>query len=101
PLCGQRVVERPRPPVRDAPRSEPPRPPGKKISRSAHPFSGVDRRPCESGPRSLGGPHQESPTMASVSTYLCFRGQTEAAFEFYKAIFKTDYAGPIHRIRDV
>jgi PhnB protein len=38
--------------------------------------------------------------MASVSTYLDFTGQTEAAFEFYKSIFKTDYAGPIYRIKD-
>ncbi|HYO97321.1 MAG TPA: VOC family protein [Polyangiaceae bacterium] len=38
--------------------------------------------------------------MASVSTYLDFKGQTEAAFEFYKSIFKTDYAGPIYRIKD-
>ena len=30
--------------------------------------------------------------MARVSTYLNFKGRTEAAFEFYKSIFKTDYA---------
>jgi PhnB protein len=46
-------------------------------------------------------PTQESPSMASVSTYLNFKGRTEAAFEFYKSIFKTDYKGPIHRIKDL
>lgn len=39
--------------------------------------------------------------MATVSTYLNFKGQTEAAFEFYKAIFQTEYAGPIHRIKEL
>ncbi len=39
--------------------------------------------------------------MARVSTYLDFKGRTEAAFEFYKSVFKTDYAGPIHRIKDI
>lgn len=39
--------------------------------------------------------------MANVSTYLNFKGRTEKAFEFYKSIFKTEYDGPIHRIKDV
>lgn len=39
--------------------------------------------------------------MANVCTYLNFNGRTESAFEFYKAIFKTEYAGPIHRIKDI
>lgn len=39
--------------------------------------------------------------MASVSTYLNFKGRTEAAFEFYKSVFKTEYFGPIHRIKDL
>jgi PhnB protein len=37
--------------------------------------------------------------MARVSPYLNFQGRTEAAFEFYKAVFKTDYATVV-RIRD-
>ena len=39
--------------------------------------------------------------MANVSTYLNFKGHTERAFEFYKSVFKTDYDGPIHRIKDI
>lgn len=39
--------------------------------------------------------------MPTVSTYLNFEGRTERAFAFYKAVFGTDYAGPIHRIRDL
>lgn len=38
--------------------------------------------------------------MAKVSTYLNFSRNTEAAFEFYKSVFKTDYAGPIMRMKD-
>ncbi len=38
--------------------------------------------------------------MASVSTYLNFNRQTEAAFTFYKAVFGTDYACPIMRFGD-
>ncbi|MBC8068385.1 MAG: VOC family protein [Deltaproteobacteria bacterium] len=39
--------------------------------------------------------------MASVSTYLNFEASTERAFEFYKSVFGTEYAGPIHRIKDL
>lgn len=39
--------------------------------------------------------------MASVSVYLNFEARTERAFEFYKSVFGTDYAGPIHRIKDL
>jgi PhnB protein len=39
--------------------------------------------------------------MARVSTALNFKGRTEAAFEFYKFIFKTDYAMPVVRIKDL
>lgn len=39
--------------------------------------------------------------MASVSTYLNFDGRTERAFAFYKSVFGTEYAGPIHRIGDL
>ena len=39
--------------------------------------------------------------MPRVSTYLNFKGRTEAAFEFYKSIFGTDYAMPTVRIRDI
>lgn len=38
--------------------------------------------------------------MARVSTYLNFPRSTEEAFEFYRTVFKTDYAGPIMRFRD-
>jgi PhnB protein len=39
--------------------------------------------------------------MASVSVYLNFQGRTERAFAFYKSVFGTEYAGPIHRIKDL
>jgi PhnB protein len=39
--------------------------------------------------------------MASTSTYLNFARETEAAFEFYKSIFGTEYIGGITRHRDV
>lgn len=39
--------------------------------------------------------------MASVSTYLNFMGQTEEAFQFYRSVFRTDFAGPIARMGDV
>jgi PhnB protein len=39
--------------------------------------------------------------MARTSTYLNFMGNTEAAFEFYRSVFKTDFNGPIARLGDV
>ena len=39
--------------------------------------------------------------MASVSTYLNFARNTEAAFEFYKSVFRTEYSAPIHRMGEV
>jgi len=38
--------------------------------------------------------------MASVSTYLNFAGNTEEAFNFYKTVFGTEFAGPIMRMGD-
>lgn len=38
--------------------------------------------------------------MARVSTYLNFPRNTEAAFDFYRSVFKTDYARPIVRFKD-
>lgn len=39
--------------------------------------------------------------MAGVSTYLNFDGTTEAAFEFYKSVFGTEYESPIYRFGDM
>lgn len=39
--------------------------------------------------------------MARTSTYLNFTGNTEAAFEFYKSVFKTEFAAPIARMGSV
>ncbi len=39
--------------------------------------------------------------MARVSTYLNFTRSTEAAFQFYKSVFKTDFSLPISRFADV
>ena len=39
--------------------------------------------------------------MARVSTYLNFARETEAAFEFYRAIFGGEFAGGIHRFADI
>ena len=39
--------------------------------------------------------------MARVSTYLNFKGNAEEAFEFYRAVFGTEYLGPIQRMGDI
>lgn len=39
--------------------------------------------------------------MASVSTYLNFANQTEAAFNFYRSVFGTEFSGEITRFKDV
>ena len=39
--------------------------------------------------------------MARVSTYLNFVRSTEAAFEFYKSVFGTEFSGPIARFKDI
>ena len=39
--------------------------------------------------------------MARTSTYLNFPRSTEAAFAFYKTVFRSEYAGPIHRFDSV
>jgi PhnB protein len=39
--------------------------------------------------------------MSRVSTYLNFQGNTEAAFEFYRAVFGTEYLTPIMRMGDI
>ncbi len=38
--------------------------------------------------------------MAKVSIYLNFMGNTEEAFNFYKSVFKTEFAMPIMRMKD-
>ena len=38
--------------------------------------------------------------MAKVFIYLNFQGNTEEAFDFYKAVFKTEFAFPIMRLKD-
>ncbi len=38
--------------------------------------------------------------MARVSTYLNFPGTTEQAFQFYREVFGTEFAGPIARFSD-
>jgi len=38
--------------------------------------------------------------MASVSIYLNFHGNAEAAFNHYKNVFKTDFMGPIMKMKD-
>jgi PhnB protein len=39
--------------------------------------------------------------MARTSTYLNFPRNTEAAFNFYKAVFGTEFSAPIARFKDV
>lgn len=39
--------------------------------------------------------------MSRVSTYLNFPRATEAAFLFYKSVFRTEFSGPIARFRDI
>lgn len=38
--------------------------------------------------------------MSKVSIYLNFAGNTEEAFNFYKSIFKTDFASPMIKMKD-
>jgi len=38
--------------------------------------------------------------VAQTSTYLNFKGTTEAAFTFYKSVFGTDFVGGISRMGD-
>lgn len=39
--------------------------------------------------------------MARVSTYLNFIRNTEAAFNFYKSVFGTEFASPVARFSDI
>ena len=39
--------------------------------------------------------------MARVSTYLNFGRSTEEAFNFYKSVFNSEFAGPIMRYKDI
>ncbi len=39
--------------------------------------------------------------MAKVSIYLNFMGNTENAFNFYKSVFKTEFATPIMYMKDM
>ncbi|MBI3480308.1 MAG: VOC family protein [Nitrosomonadales bacterium] len=39
--------------------------------------------------------------MARVSTYLNFSRDTEAAFNFYKTVFRTEFSAPIARFKDI
>ena len=39
--------------------------------------------------------------MSKVSIYLNFAGNTEEAFNFYKAVFKTEFVGPVTRMSDL
>lgn len=39
--------------------------------------------------------------MARTSTYLNFDGRTEEAFQLYRSVFGTEFAGPIHRMSEV
>jgi PhnB protein len=39
--------------------------------------------------------------MARTSTYLNFMGTTEAAFDFYRSVFGTEFYGPVMRMRDM
>ena len=38
--------------------------------------------------------------MAKVNIYLNFMGNTEEAFNLYKSVFKTEFAGPLMRLGD-
>ena len=38
--------------------------------------------------------------MSKVSIYLNFQGNAEEAFHFYKSVFKTEFAGPVMKMKD-
>lgn len=39
--------------------------------------------------------------MSKIAIYLNFQGNTEAAFNFYKSVFGTEFSAPIMRIKDL
>lgn len=39
--------------------------------------------------------------MANVSIYLNFKGTAEAAFNYYKKVFKTEFSSPVMRMKDI
>lgn len=39
--------------------------------------------------------------MSKVAIYLNFQGTAEAAFNFYKSVFETEFSAPIMYIRDL
>jgi PhnB protein len=39
--------------------------------------------------------------MSKVSIYLNFQGNAEEAFNFYKSVFRTEFAGPVARMSDI
>lgn len=39
--------------------------------------------------------------MSKVAIYLNFQGNTEAAFNYYKSVFGTEFSAPIMRIKDL
>ena len=39
--------------------------------------------------------------MANVSIYLNFMGNTEEAFNHYKKVFRSEFAGPLMRMKDI
>lgn len=51
--------------------------------------------------RGSGKRHPREDFVARTSTYLNFTRQTEAAFNFYKSVFGTEFLGPIMRHGDV
>ena len=58
---------------------------------------GIELRPidqCMAIEAAFSGPR------ARTSTYLNFAGNTEEAFLFYKECFRTEFLGPIHRMKD-
>jgi PhnB protein len=44
---------------------------------------------------------QKKVKMASLSTYLNFQDKTEAAFNYYKEVFQTEFNEPIQRFKDL
>ncbi len=38
--------------------------------------------------------------MAKVSIYLNFQGKTEAAFNYYKTVFGTEFSAPVMKLKD-
>ena len=66
---------------------------------SQFPLHNVALRPAGYPKTGVNCCHKKN-TMANVSIYLNFQGNTKEAFDYYKSVFKSEYAGPVMYMKD-